>query len=577
MEFGLTVDPKVKEIDSRLVKEAKLITNHAFPPFLSIQYPGQVNNLDKAIQRLGYKQHIDNCWTRNTDLYLTDQHRPNPKSRIFLSFRPNDVSSHPIVSDDLSFSDELSTPKTLYLIGKRFRKWSKSKDKYLYKTQYQFIGYSPFTFEFDNLADFQLLPIDGNQQNLNEKLGLKQNLQRNQDYFTKPLSDKSYLWAIPTEFSRFSKPDYKYTFTPDYQEKKLQRQRAYEEEFKRQGLDPATGKKIKEANPVQSEVIKRKPTLAGDKRKRATDSTSSASIINKEPKTDENSITSQISGVSRGRKSRIKGRVYHLSTGVRFEELELPSQDEIDQHISRAQINNECYKLINKLFTERPIWLFSGIESRLFKFKYDVIKYTIPLVAYHIDNGPWQKAWVRYNYNPYLGINCNEAKRYQVVDFRYSPDMTRDEQIRLNIWDVPSVNDLKAKLRTELKKVDQDLTKVNDLQSIKEIIPKNSYPKIHQLIRSMESFYTYVEGTISPKKQIYYQIVDIHLPLAQKECAREIIHIRKKLPPDASSGWFYDLDLQTAGKGAGVGIITKIRRQTKQSLDKSIKIKLKAK
>ena len=611
---NLAIASKATRVDYLLEREANLIKNHAIPCLLAVEYPGIVKNTDKALRRLGGQQSIDNCWFRAREgVYISELRRPNPKSVLHLNFRPGDITSHAIQSDEIQAIDDNTRTKNIYIIGKRYKRFSKSKNCYIYKTTYKIIGYSPFTYEFNNLCDFQSLPVDkNNPKGFVNDLGLQQSTLKSPEFY---LENCQKLWSLPSQFSRFSKNDYNYQYgdisnqsghggnvkvaSGGLERPKLAAGLNRSKSSSSSGLT-SNGKNSSHGNSKtnnestsperqHTSTIVYSPTvgpltnavlLAQNDQGQHIPISENYQTLSEGQSISTNtsqSLPTKHEGIGRGRRFRGSDRKYHLDHRLTIKDIELPSEKEISEHC-KVPKNKDCFDALTRLFKERPIWLFSGAEARLFYYKYDILKQTMPLVAYHVKDGPWQRGWVRYGYDPMDQKNADEAKKYQVVDFRYNtPSIPKKFEKKINGLyrqevSKENLDSLKLQLRNYTSKLcnssaSSDPTSTTpttnisrshkDIQEILLAAPTDK--KIQNFIKEIEKFFKFKPNIISPRKQMYYQMVDIDMPKARLACLENFSKI--VTPLHKTSGWFKESE----------NVIEKVRKETKQNLEKTVR------
>ena len=98
-------------------------------------------------------------------------------------------------------------------------------------------------------------------------------------------------------------------------------------------------------------------------------------------------------------------------------DIEPATTEEIEQ-FCKTKKNKELFDRVKELFKKRPMWLFKAVEANLLGSTYDNVKAVMPLVAYHILDGAWQRTWCLYGYDPTLPENSAQASQLQVIDFR---------------------------------------------------------------------------------------------------------------------------------------------------------------
>jgi len=103
--------------------------------FVSITYPGKVNNVENMCKNFGGIQNIEKVFN-------------DKSSRLSLKFRPNDPSCKPVLSNK-------KNGISLLLRVKKYKR--KDKDEYCYYSE--FIGTITTTYEFTAFCDYQYLPV----------------------------------------------------------------------------------------------------------------------------------------------------------------------------------------------------------------------------------------------------------------------------------------------------------------------------------------------------------------------------------------------------------------------------------
>ncbi|CAF0718764.1 unnamed protein product [Adineta steineri] len=69
---------------------------------------------------------------------------------------------------------------------------------------------------------------------------------------------------------------------------------------------------------------------------------------------------------------------------------------------------------LRRLFDQRPVWTRNSLLYHL-KITEVILKRIIHHVAYFFCNGPWNRCWVKYGYDP---RSDTKSKIYQIVDYR---------------------------------------------------------------------------------------------------------------------------------------------------------------
>lgn len=79
-----------------------------------------------------------------------------------------------------------------------------------------------------------------------------------------------------------------------------------------------------------------------------------------------------------------------------------------------TNVDQSIISQLRRLFDQRPIWTRNSLLFHL-KTSEVILKRIIHHVAYFFCNGPWNRCWVKYSYDP---RSDPKAKIYQIVDYR---------------------------------------------------------------------------------------------------------------------------------------------------------------
>lgn len=155
--------------------------------FVSVNYPGVVKNVDKALKSIG--------GTENVSKVYSEQNK-----RLSVNWRPDDAFCKP------AFGERCSTTNLLMKVRRRPKKGDKSQ----YEYQVEVLGIIDTTYKFNAMADFQYLPFERTEtgyENISQQFHLNRNVDRN-EYFSR----KASLYLPPVIFSRFDIPDKDYLY-----------------------------------------------------------------------------------------------------------------------------------------------------------------------------------------------------------------------------------------------------------------------------------------------------------------------------------------------------------------------------
>jgi len=524
---------EAQKLEYLMSREANVVDNYAVPTLLSVEYPGLVKNVDKAIVRLGGMHAIDACWYKPREtIHLNSIQRPKPDARLYLHFRPNDQSSHPLVSDDQILEE---STKLLLILGKRYRK-RLPDGTFKYKTVYKFVGFSPFTYTFSQMCDFQILPVIDNARPFQYDQGLKMRTLRMPGFFLAPTGQP--LFVLPSQFSRFHRPDYRY----NYHETNASTNRS-----SKSAADDGSG-----SSEPTTPVTSTKPTFGRN--------TLSRNISSPKP----GSPTSG-SGIGKGRKFRGNERTYQLSFGskMKVSEIEPPTEKELS-NFKRLTKNQEIFDQIQEIFKKRPMWLFKAIESQLVQCSYANIKACLPLVAYNIMDGAWQRTWCLYGYDPTLPENAVQSSKLQIIDFRI---VNQIKKIKPEY--MPYLPGLYVKEKAQ--QILNDAKKAITLNNVQKNLTQQQRMAFEE---TLLSYYTYRPEILPPTQQVYYQMCDVHMEATKTKLGRA--QISQQCSPE-KVGWYSEAKLTWLARGTReeqtrvYNLPEDIRRTIKDDIERTLR------
>lgn len=108
-------------------------------------------------------------------------------------------------------------------------------------------------------------------------------------------------------------------------------------------------------------------------------------------------------------KSQQVDRKYEIFHESFFVDLAPKSSNDLYTNVDQSIITH-----LRRLFDQRPIWTRNSLLYHL-KITEVILKRIIHHVAYFFCNGPWNRCWVKYGYDPRKDA---KAKIYQIVDYR---------------------------------------------------------------------------------------------------------------------------------------------------------------
>ncbi len=120
------------------------------PNLIAIEYPGRVENIDKAIETLGGKDEMSKAFSE--------------KQKLQLKLYPKNLFCKPAISTE----QEETTGMLLKLKVRRVRDNPETKVEYL---SAEMVGTVKSMYKFKNFADYQYLPLQKN-----EKTGKTENI-----------------------------------------------------------------------------------------------------------------------------------------------------------------------------------------------------------------------------------------------------------------------------------------------------------------------------------------------------------------------------------------------------------------
>ncbi|CAF1266636.1 unnamed protein product, partial [Didymodactylos carnosus] len=309
-------------------------------------------------------------------------------------------------------------------------------------TSVEVVGVLDTKFTFDTLADFQYLPMTRKQQTADDSAPeyesfLKRITLTRQCLEKENLEKPCPLMCIPAIFSRFFEPT-DYAFRP--------------EPKTRRRIITTTNKYPNHANKSDDMATK------SDKEKDDT-------VASK--------LTKPIARTS-------------CAHHVYFDTEQVPTASKsISAPYTKAEHNT--IERLRRLFDQRPIWTRASLLYNL-RVTEVVLKRIIHHVAYFCCNGPWNRCWVKYGYDPRTD---SKSKIYQIVDYR-----------------VRSILDPE-------KKVVQSRT--NRAYHRSSLIPNHILRSFTQNSREyLEETFVFKRTSLPLARSIHYQLCDIQLDDVQK-------------------------------------------------------------
>ncbi|XP_042365290.1 general transcription factor 3C polypeptide 5 [Plectropomus leopardus] len=164
--------------------------------------------------------------------------------------------------------------------------------------------------------------------------------------------------------------------------------------------------------------------------------------------------------------------------------------------------DKQAEEQLKKMFESRPIWSRNAVKANI-NIHPDKLKLLLPIFAYYMVTGPWRSLWVRLGYDP---RKCNEAKKYQLLDFR----------IRCSTKHGYSLSDMPVKAKRSALNYSLPITfnkTVSQAASVMELSaqegPSSSRDLVPVSYQLKESSYIFKEGMLPPHRQMFYQLCDL--------------------------------------------------------------------
>lgn len=319
-----------------------------------INYPGYITNFDAVSKSIGDEQTLTKVFE-------------NSSMRLAANLDPLNTFAKPV------YGDRKLTDNAL-LIKVRVRRKKGASAKTAKVVQCEVLGVPTLSYEFNNLADFQYLPIE--RKNTGEFVDMQNELinfkiddpfQPITDFLSRDLP----VVVSPMVFSRFDRP-VKYYFRPN------------PAEF----LNVAR----KRGHPNQNEANE------------AEQSNEDASL----PSTSRPLVPDTT------RTRRLNGTQYH-----RFTDDNVPS--EICPQIRDKRLSQRALEIsgrLEELFARKPCWLTKALCFELQDnqaYPKMLLQGAVQRHAYLCYTGPWSRQWIRLGYDP---RKYPEAKLLQTLDYR---------------------------------------------------------------------------------------------------------------------------------------------------------------
>lgn len=323
-----------------------------------IEYPGFVKNPDKAMLTLGGLESIEKVVG-------------SQKDRLELKFRKSDPFAHPAYGD--------REPKKCLVMRIRKRKSnnqsSTTSEEYSPGFDINIIGRVQTSYKFETMAEFQWLPM----QRTNES---------HEEYKIDPAK-------IHSGFTVSRSPQ---SLNPEYAsilDDVLPIRNPFDNTLKNFNLDapllllPAVFSRF----DTPREIHQPHPKFRSKEMR------------------DEFERQENLSIIGRTRKKR------STMSCIKYYNDLVPDRPPEKLVLERSSLSAQEEMLKPRLqdcFERQRVWSKNALCFELNCAPKD-IKYILPLVAFHYQNGPFRTMWVKYGYNPHID---NSSKILQTLDFR---------------------------------------------------------------------------------------------------------------------------------------------------------------
>ncbi|XP_077268995.1 LOW QUALITY PROTEIN: general transcription factor IIIC subunit l(2)37Cd [Temnothorax americanus] len=216
------------------------------------------------------------------------------------------------------------------------------------------------------------------------------------------------------------------------------------------------------------------------------------------PKTEIDSNPENVIGKSKKSQSGFPNYIYFSTS-----EVPAAAPKGIESAMRVKFLQNTHLEQVRQLFEERPIWSRNAIMYKT-QFTSEQLKILLPSVAYYFMTGPWRIMWVKLGYDPRKDIN---ARKYQTLDYRLKAMHGLGSTVRCkrnySNYTLPyksaPVSKQKPAVLTATLSQKQNLKKERHLY---------------------ENVYIYQEGMVPPSRQMFYQYCDVMVGEIQEMLAK---------------------------------------------------------
>lgn len=291
---------------------------------------------------------------------------------------------------------------------RKFRRRGKKEKNPEEEIETEILGHITTTFKFNNLADFQYLPM--------EKSGKEH---------PDPDDPDEYEFVSVQSEARVGKKKKKSGHKVQKKretivEKNLTRVDDNKNPEYRSLLDQVYFHKLEESQWIEQEkngtlflpppAFSRMDVPQDYHFRREVRSLSSAAAA-QDSQSEKNSAQLPYNIIGRTRQRRSLHAIF-----VTFDVEKVPREPSAValNHLKVKFVDKANLETVKELFRDVPIWSKNGLSS-VTGLSAERLKYIVPAVAYYFISGPWRNMWVRFDYDP---RSDPEAGPLQTLDYR---------------------------------------------------------------------------------------------------------------------------------------------------------------
>ncbi|XP_012530118.2 general transcription factor 3C polypeptide 5 isoform X2 [Monomorium pharaonis] len=216
------------------------------------------------------------------------------------------------------------------------------------------------------------------------------------------------------------------------------------------------------------------------------------------PKTEIDSNLENVIGRNKKGKAGFPNYIYFSTS-----EVPAAAPKGIETAMKVKFLRDTHLKRVCQLFEERPIWSKNAIMYKT-QFSSEQLKILLPSVAYYFMTGPWRIMWVKLGYDPRKDIN---ARKYQTLDYRLKAMHGLGSTVRCKRNYSNYTLPYKSAPVSKQKPAVLTATLSQEQHSKKE---RHLY----------ENVYIYREGMVPPSRQMFYQYCDVLVAEIQEMLAK---------------------------------------------------------